>query len=118
VSLGYVTLGWVGSTVGKICFVFYFILHNTYTLNASALPSILPSLSLIDMVYCTPHTRATPASVQGVGVDFWINMDSASPQRLKCVRKRTARFRSVFGSTDGILNVRLILGIPSLVLIT
>jgi hypothetical protein len=46
-------------------------------------------------------TKATPASVQGVGVDFEIDMYFASPQRLKRDRKRTARFRFVFGSTDG-----------------
>jgi hypothetical protein len=44
--------------------------------------------------------KATPASVQGVGVDFEIDMDFASPQRLKRVRNRTVRFRCVFGSTD------------------
>jgi hypothetical protein len=38
--------------------------------DACALNSILPSLSLIDMIYCTADTKATPASVQGVGVDF------------------------------------------------
>jgi len=27
-------------------------------------------LSSIDMIYCTPDWKATPASVQGVGVDF------------------------------------------------
>jgi hypothetical protein len=56
--------------VGKICFVFDFIFHSAYTVDACALTSILPSLSLIDMMYCTPDTKATPASVQGVGVDF------------------------------------------------
>jgi hypothetical protein len=54
--LGYVTLRYVGSTVSKICFVFDFILHTAYTVEACALTSILPSLSLIDMVYCTPDT--------------------------------------------------------------
>jgi len=77
VSLGYVTLRYVGSTVRKICFVFDFILHTAYTEDACALTSILPSLSLID----TADKNATLASVQGVGVDFYIDMDFASPQR-------------------------------------
>jgi hypothetical protein len=47
-----------------------------------------------------PDIKATSASVQGVGVDFEIDIDFASPQRLKRVRNRTARFRGVFGSTD------------------
>jgi hypothetical protein len=51
-------------------------------------------LSLIDMIYCTADTKATPASVQ-------IFMDCASAQRLKRVGNRTARFRCVFGSTNG-----------------
>jgi hypothetical protein len=33
------------------------------------------------MIYFTPDTKATPASVQGVGIDFYIDMDLASPQR-------------------------------------
>jgi hypothetical protein len=56
--------------VGKICFVFDFILHTAYAVDACALTSILPSLSWIDMTHCTADTKATPASVQGVGVDF------------------------------------------------
>jgi hypothetical protein len=54
----------------KMCFVFDFILHTAYTVDACALTSTLPSLSLIDMLDCTTDTKATPASVQGVGVDF------------------------------------------------
>jgi hypothetical protein len=34
------------------------------------------------MTYFTGVTKATPASVQGVGVDFYIFMDFASAQRL------------------------------------
>jgi hypothetical protein len=83
-----------------MCFVFDFILHTAYTVHACALTSILPSLPLIDITYFTPDIKATPASVQGVGVDFEIDMDFASPQRLKRVRNRTARFRCVLGSTD------------------
>jgi hypothetical protein len=51
-------------------FVFDFILPTAYTVDACALTSILPSLFLIDMTHCTPYTKATPASVQGVSVDF------------------------------------------------
>jgi len=54
----------------KICFVLYFILHTVYTVDACALASLLPSLSFIEMLFCTLDTKATPASVQGVGVDF------------------------------------------------
>jgi hypothetical protein len=60
----------VGSTVSNICFVFDFILHNAYTLDAGALTSMLPSLSVIYMIYITADTKATPASVKGVDVDF------------------------------------------------
>jgi hypothetical protein len=52
------------------------------------------------MTYFTLNIKATPASVQGVGVDIEIDMDFVSPQRLKRVRNRNARFRCVFGSTD------------------
>jgi hypothetical protein len=51
-------------------FVFDFILHTAYTVDACVLTRILPSLSLIDMTYCKADTKATSASVQGVGVDF------------------------------------------------
>jgi hypothetical protein len=66
--------------VGKSCFVFDFVIPTDYTVDACALTSILPSLSLIDMIYCSPYTKATPASVQGVGVDFWIDVVFDSPQ--------------------------------------
>jgi hypothetical protein len=68
--LGCVRLGWVGSTVGKICFVFDFILHTAYILESCVFTGILPSLPLMDIMYCMPDTKATPASVQGFGVDF------------------------------------------------
>jgi hypothetical protein len=58
-------------------------------------------MSLMNMACCTADTKPTPASVQGVGVDFEIDKGFASPQSLKRVRNRTARFRCVFGSTDG-----------------
>jgi hypothetical protein len=60
---------------------FRFILHIAYTVDACAPTSIMSSLSLINMMYCTAGTKATPSSVLGVGVDFEIHMVSASPQR-------------------------------------
>jgi hypothetical protein len=63
-----------------VCFFFDFILHIAYIVDACVLTTILPSLSLIDMIYFTADKKATPASVQGVGVDFQIDMDG-SPQR-------------------------------------
>jgi len=56
--------------VGKICFGFDFILHTAYPIDACALIIILPSLPLIDMIYCTADKKVTPVSVKGVGVDF------------------------------------------------
>jgi hypothetical protein len=35
------------------------------------------------MIYCTADAKATSASVQGVGVDFKIDMDFAHPQRFE-----------------------------------
>jgi hypothetical protein len=52
------------------------------------------------MIYYAVDTKATPASVQGVGVDFQFDMNFGSTQRLKRVRNVTARFLCVFGSTD------------------
>jgi hypothetical protein len=66
----YVRSRHVGNAVGQICFVFDFILHFAYTVDAYTLTSILPSLSLIIMIYCTANTKVTTASVQGVGVYF------------------------------------------------
>jgi hypothetical protein len=45
--------------VGKNIFVFDIILQATYNVGASALTSILPSLSLMDMTYFTAETKAT-----------------------------------------------------------
>jgi hypothetical protein len=70
------------------------------------------------MIYCTADTKATPVSVQGVGVDFLIHMDFASPKCCERVRNITARFRSVFGSTDSPQNYQRTLRIYSLILIT
>jgi hypothetical protein len=86
--------------MGKICSVFDFILHTTFSVDACALTSIMPSLSLIDMIYFTTDTKATPASVQGVCVHFQIIWISLLHNVVKRVRNRTARFRCVFGSTD------------------
>jgi hypothetical protein len=61
-ELGEFRLGYVGSTVGKICFVLDFILHNAYTVDACALTSILPSFFLRNICF-TADTKATPASV-------------------------------------------------------
>jgi hypothetical protein len=90
--LGYVRLE---GTVGKFCFLFHFILHIAYTVDACALTSILPSLSLIDMTYCTPDTKATPASAlvfRLIWISFLYNV-------LKRVGKSTARYRCAFCST-------------------
>jgi hypothetical protein len=35
------------------------------------------------MIYCTEDTKATLASVQGVFVDFWIDIDFASAERFE-----------------------------------
>jgi hypothetical protein len=102
VSFSYVSLGEVGSTFGKICFVFDSILHTAYTADACALISILPALSLIDMTYFTVVTKATPASYYRI---IWISLVQ---NVMKCVHYGTARFRCVFGSTDGPVNVLFI----------
>jgi len=44
--------------------------HTAYTVDVRPTTSILLLLSLIDMIYRTADTKAKPASVQGVGVDF------------------------------------------------
>jgi hypothetical protein len=82
----YVSLGlvrWEHSR--QYFFRFLFILHTAYTVDALALTSILLSLSLIDMIYCAADTKTTLASVLGVGVDFYIDMDFSSPQRCENV---------------------------------
>jgi hypothetical protein len=70
VWFGLVWFGLVGSTVANICLVFDFILHTVYTVYACALTSVLPSLSIIGMIYCTANTKATPVSIECVGVVF------------------------------------------------
>jgi hypothetical protein len=54
-----VGLRWVGLGL----FRFRFFIHTAYTVDACALTSILPSLPLIDMMYFTADTKATPASI-------------------------------------------------------
>jgi hypothetical protein len=46
-----------------------FILPYIVVLHSCAVAMIRPSHTLIDMTYCGAETKATPASVQGVGVD-------------------------------------------------
>jgi hypothetical protein len=46
-----------------------FILHYVVVLHACAVAMIRPSHTLMDMIYCRAETKATLASVQGVGVD-------------------------------------------------
>jgi len=99
-DFGQVRLCKVGRTVRKICFVSDFILHTAYTADACALTSILPSLSL--MWYIVRRTqkrslRRFRASVS-IFIFIWISL---LHNVVKRVRKRTARFCSVFGRTDG-----------------
>jgi len=49
-------------TVGKICFDFDFIIHTAYIVDTFALTTILPSVTLIDIVYLTTDAKATLAS--------------------------------------------------------
>jgi hypothetical protein len=78
-----------------ICFVIDFILHTAYTVDACALTSILPSLSLIDRTYFMEVTKAMPASNYRF---IWISL---LQNVMKSVQYGTARFRCVFGGTDG-----------------
>jgi hypothetical protein len=83
-----------------MCFFYDFILHIAYIVDACALTNILSSLPLIDIIYCTPDTKATPASVHGVGVNFRLICISLLHNIVNRVHHRTAHFRCVFGSTD------------------
>jgi len=56
--------------VGKICFVLDFILHSAYTVDARALSSTLPSLSLKDMIFFTADSKSMAETVRGIGVYF------------------------------------------------
>jgi len=55
-------------------FVSFFIIHTAYTVDACAFTSILPPVTLTDMIYCTERIKATPASI-------FRHMDFASSQR-------------------------------------
>jgi hypothetical protein len=77
------------------CFVFDFILHTTYTVDACALTSIEPSLSVIGMTYFTADTKATSASIFRL---IWFPLHHNVVKRF---RNRTARFRCFFRSADG-----------------
>jgi hypothetical protein len=47
-----------------------YILHYIVVLHPCAVAMIRPSHTLIDMTYCRVETKATPESVQRVGVDW------------------------------------------------
>jgi hypothetical protein len=53
------------------------------------------------MIYFTADTKAMPESVQGGGVNFYIDVDFASAPRSETLLNGYARFRCVFGSTNG-----------------
>jgi hypothetical protein len=46
-----------------------FVLYYVVVLHTCVVAIIRPAHTLIDMAYCRAETKATPASVQGVGVD-------------------------------------------------
>jgi hypothetical protein len=48
--------------VGKICFVFDFILHTAYTVDAYALNQHA-AFTVFDVIYFTADTKSTPASI-------------------------------------------------------
>jgi len=77
-GLGEFRLGQVRLEAQSARFVsfFYFIHHTAYTIDTCTLTSILPSLSLMDMIYCTMDTKAMLPLVQGVAVDWliWISL--------------------------------------------
>jgi hypothetical protein len=66
VRLGYVRLCLVSTqyvlSVATPC-VLEFVIHFPYVVDACALPRILPSQSMTDMMYCTPEKKPTPTSV-------------------------------------------------------
>jgi hypothetical protein len=47
---------------------------------------------MIDKIYYTADTKATPLSVQGFGVDFAIGMDFISPQRFETCSQTTIQW--------------------------
>jgi hypothetical protein len=54
------------SIVGSNSLNLDLIFHIPYVIEACKIPSIMPSLSLTDMMYCTAQKKPTPASIQGV----------------------------------------------------
>jgi hypothetical protein len=93
-----------------IAWVLDFILHIPYVVGACALPSIL--LSLSDIWYIVNRRRKRRrrrfrASASTFRL-IWISLLHIVVKR---VRNSTLRFRCVFGSTEGPLNVRRILRI-------
>jgi hypothetical protein len=93
VTLRYVGVGWIRFEVRSVRYVsFSIFFHTAYTVDACALASILPSLSLIDMIYCKADTKE--ASI------FKLIWFSLLHNVVKHVRNRTARLHCVFGSTD------------------
>jgi hypothetical protein len=63
-----------------VCFVFDFILHYVCVLHQCVVAKIWPSQSLIDMTW-TPDIKTTPALVQSVYADFYVDMGFASLYR-------------------------------------
>jgi hypothetical protein len=61
----------------------------------------MPSLSLIVMIYCTADRKPLSASVRAPASIFRLMWISLVHNVVKRVHNRTARFRCVFGSTDG-----------------
>jgi hypothetical protein len=83
-------LCYVAGTVGKICFVLDFILHIAYTVDACALTRILLSLPLIDMIHCTPDTKATQGQFRASASIFRLIWISLLRDVAKGVLNRTA----------------------------
>jgi hypothetical protein len=102
VGLGYVTLRYVRSTVCKVCFVFDFILHSAYTVDAGALTSLLTSLSFILRRIQKRRRRRFRASAS-IFRSIWISLLHNVVNR---VLNRTAQFRCVFDNTNCHLNFR------------
>jgi hypothetical protein len=81
-------------------FVFDFIVHTTYTLDACALTSILPSLSLIEYIVRRTE-KCRRRRFRASALIFSLIQNLLLHNVLKRVRNRSARFRSVFGGTEG-----------------
>jgi hypothetical protein len=99
-ELGYVWLCLVGSTVRKICLVFHYIPHTAYIVDARALTSILPSVSLKNMAYCAMHTKRRRRWFRTSASIFSLICLPHLHNVLSRVRNRSARFHSVFVNAD------------------